>query len=514
MKQNKKPYNKGKGKQNYKKSGQYYEKQDRRGSNSGSSHDANGYLNRENDPSWYNKESTLVHDVTKVPFTNQVGRPLNLNNGGTEFDDINVPGILALRYVCGPGKAVSPSDGVNIAATALFQDTRSKLATVADYHAADQMMAVLAVDSIITMYNHMMRLFGVSKLFSSLNYNYSDALLRALGMSEASITDFRGNMGNYIAKFNQLAYKASQLRMPVTYAITDRHAWLFSNIFTDGVSPKSQIYVHVPAGFYFLDETVSEEGTALVYAPVSEDMTFGDYLESFNTMLERIRNSDSMNKIFSDMRRAFEASNWTFPYITDAYIVSPTFSMEVLSQIENTTILPELDDEDDYKTAWVTQDVSKNYVKYNPQFVTGLHDSAEEYTFSDQDYVNACVPNNVWSGTPIINMHWDNPSSDDIAVATRNTVTLKITERINRMVAESLGCDFCVGAKFYIYSTNVNGDHLITYDLYRFITTDHADDVHISNQVKNSVISHIVAFDWAPQIFFGVQDPNLSLIHI
>lgn len=439
----------------------------------------------ENDPSWYNKLATLIRDVARIPFSYQIGRPMYFDS--FDMPDLNVPGILALDYICLPGIAKSATDGVNIAATALYQTIRKNLSTVAGYASADVMMYVLAVDSMIQLYNYIVRAFGTLNLYSSVNYNYGNALLEAQGFSPSSLNFLRSNTSDYMSQFNQLVYKVSEIYLPTQFSIIDRHAWLFSNVFTDGESAKSQIYVHRPYSFYILDETSSEEGTMLKV--VERPSTMIAAIRLFDQMIDTFRNSDSMNKIAADMQRAIIGSTWKFAYIGPEYTIAPVISKEVLSQIENTTIL-------NIPTKYdITQSVDKNIILCNPEFLAESSDYSDMDNDPSTDYP---VPNDLWNRPCVINMHWENPSADDIAVATRNMNMLVMDETDpSIMRLSSCGSDICVNADMYSWNCDLNQTEVKTFG--RFMTVLAADPDSWYSLLTPD-LAKWMAFDWSPQL--------------
>lgn len=482
---------------------------------------ANTYVGEENSPEWYNKLNTLIKDVTSIPFGTQVGTPTEWKESDTDnlnfrdFVNQSVPGVMALKYATVPGIAKSASDGVNIAATGLFQQIRKGLSTTASYAPADVMMYVLAYDGLLTQYNVILRAFGVLPLYSSLNYNYNITLLRAMGMSDVDIADFKANYSNYRSEFNNLIYKASTIYMPTGFSILDRHAWLFSNFFIDADSPKSQIYLHVPAWPWILNETVSQEGTAVV--PYTEQHLGVKWMKAqlltFEDQIEAIRNSDSMNKIAADMARSITTPSWRLPYCDDKYVVTPTYSKEVLSQIENTTILPTpvLQNNSTLQSWYITQSVNKNIVLFNPDFrVDYINGSSGTHRF-----LMSGTGINSWRNNSLINMHWSNPSPDDVAVATRNMVVFDSTPHGSATGSnpyvyfhlDQCGSDVCVDCIIYGYDTQAGS--VWTQKLERFNWMSNTpDDTEVQNNaIMADGLFNYIAFDWAPIIAIGYRSP-------
>lgn len=459
-----------------------------------SSNSAQSYVGRENDPRWYTHNQRLIEDVTKIPFNSQIGRPIAYSS-----DTYNVPAIMALDVMTGPGIANSNMDGVNIAGQALFQKMRKDLSTYAPYAQADVTMCILAITEIFTQYATIARFFGLANLYSSVNLAYSDTLLTAAGLVSTSIPDFRANFNDYRAQFNNLIYKAQSLYFPAAFPIVERYLWQFSNYFYDHNDPRAQIYIYRPANYWQLVET-SENGTTLefkdLYVTHGVDRSIGGYLARFNAAIEAIRGSDSMLKIMADLRNAFkDVQPWKLSFLDESYVVLPVHSTEVLSQIENAIILPGIPSVD----VNITQNINSNTVVWRPGY--------------PESHIRRYIPATSASGdasvrfarlmqNPIVNMHWVNPTSDDIIVATRLMPTVVVDDE-NVVRIESMGSDLIVQAQIFTPNA-ISGTLELTsvFEYNVFIVpewgTDPAPDV-LAKLSQHDFMQYI-AFDWAPRL--------------
>lgn len=422
---------------------------DRAGSNSHTSNtcEVDGY-GKSNDPAWYNKQNQLVKDVTSIPFAYQLGKTVSvdIDSQGNQAD-FDIPGVMAISTIPIPGVAQSASDGVNIAATGLFQFVRKNLSTYANYAPADIMMCVLGIDNIYALYSHIKRAFGMVNLYSSVNLYYNKRLFKTIyNFNSAAYDEFVKNLNAYRGRFNNLIYKASALYLPTDFTITARHAWEYTNLFIDGDSVKSQLYAYTPAAIYMLDETVSDQGTALRPVPLNNhaigDSDIGCSMETlltyFDQAIEAYRSSDSMNMIQADMRRAFEGRQYYgLTYLDENYMVLPVQSREVMSQIENTKIFPSpsVTANDAVGKSWyITQSVNHNIIEFVPSWNQNQMPDEVLHGFT---------------GGLILNFHWDNPSQDDILVATRNLGTVLVNGNVRQLrtcgVDVVVGCDVLVG---------------------------------------------------------------------
>lgn len=468
-----------------------YPKDNKVSNNSTHSASAQDYVGKENDPRWYTHNQRLIADVTKIPFNSQVGRPIDYSS-----DSYNVPAIMALDVMCGPGIARSNMDGVNIAGQALFQKMRKDLSTYAPYAQADVTMCVLAITDIFAQYATLTRFFGLANLYSSVNLAYSDTLLRAAGMDPDAIVDFRSNFNDYRAMFNNLIYKAQSLYFPAAFPIVERYLWQFSNYFYDHNDPRAQIYIYRPANTWVLDETDSN-GTKLKYNDLfSSDLSIKGFLNRFNEAIESVRGSDSMLKIMADLRNAFkDVQPWKMSFIDESYVVLPVHSTEVLSQIENTIILPGAPGVDPD----ITQSVEQNTVIWKPGYAEAQIRSVIASTNEARD---ASTRFTQLMENPLINMHWTNPTSDDIIVATRLMPTVSVDDGgVTRIT--SMGSDAVIRSRIFVPNatdgtTEVSG----VYSYNVFVVPEWGTDPapKVEAKLTQREFMHYLAFDWAPRL--------------
>lgn len=450
-------------------------------------------INESNDPRWYNKLARLIADATKVPFSTILGQKLSMSykphtvpaeSDATKFTDTPVFGICTLHTVPGIGIASDANDGANIATSAIFQYVRKNLSTYAQYAPADIMMYILGIDSIITQYANIVRMFALLNTYSASNlYIGADMLRTAYALPNSEIELFNSEQNNRRAYVNNLIQKAATLFMPVDFTLTQRHAWLYSNYFRDADVSKSQFYIHSLPGYYILDETSSKEGTMLKYVEYSNDgggLMLDSIIQGFANSIERYRNSDSMLKIAADMRRAFEGhGSWRFSAIPENMMMEPTYSEDVLMQIHNTEWLDEnwMPNEGAFD---ITQSVNKNIILSNPNF---------QYVGDIKR--SGAVLATLGSEQKLLNTMFDDVTSDDILEMTRGKIYADFDTATKTLDILSTGVDLCIGVDYYYHhgSSSTEPAHMTV-------------DLGVSELDPNYVataLSGYTAFDWAPQ---------------
>lgn len=463
--------------------------------------DAAAVISRTNDITFYNRNPQLIKDAARIPFGNQLGRPIAL---GTDYTTTGLPGVCALRMIPTIGLAKTASDAVNIAASQLFTFVRKNLSTVASYAPADVLMYVAGIDNIFAMYGHISRIFGIVNNYAAENLYYPDGLLYACGFSGAALKDLKNHISDYRIRFNNLVYKAASLYLPVDFGIVKRHMWLFSNYFLDQMSSKAQTYIHVPYGYYQLNETLSDNGTALEFVKLPAQFTaFSQLLDNFDAQIEAYRNSDSMLKIAADMRRAYENHNpWTLSYIPEDFRILPIADKTVLTQVMNTDVL--MNKVVTVPTAnWnVIQSVDHNIVTFDPSFQATFADMGLTASGAQQ-IVNIT---DAWErGGKVLNYYDAEVSEDTIVESTRGVVTFKVTQSDTAIFWKytSIPADVCVGADIILLDISDNSSTYAQLPINQFsMLFPHSNDQFIW-------MAYIHMFDWYPTLYTPMGSDGL-----
>lgn len=112
---------------------------------------------KDNDPSWYAFNPSLLRDVANLPFSYPLGytwdltakAPNPFTNSDNQFitHDLTVPGVMQLQIAPTFGDCKSPTDALNIADVSLFNFVRHATSGSSRYEAPDLGMYLLALDS-------------------------------------------------------------------------------------------------------------------------------------------------------------------------------------------------------------------------------------------------------------------------------------------------------------------------------------------------------------------------------
>lgn len=468
----------------------------------------NRFRHNENDPQWYFKDSNILNDVASFSFSSPLGNRIPFdkiysmpadtasNKYGVSNWMASIPGVLALTIAPIPGISKDAQSPVNLAATNVYSFVRYKNSGAANYDAPDLMMYLLAMDSIYSCWNWMKRLYGMASIYSQTNKYAPRAWVRANGVD---FEDLISNLAQFRAYLNIKAGEISAFCVPATMTYNIRHSWLFSNVYTDGDTSKAQQYIYVPAYFYKYDELTSQRGGQLVPMGIMWKeqlqvertlLKVEDLMTLLNTLLEAVNYSEDIGIMSGDILKAYGPSGlFKLSTFEPDYAVEPTYSKEVLSQIENAVSPSIFRPENGYRCDLqlsdftVTQDPDTNYIEFSPSCTPALNQIEAQF----------------------INFHWDNPTPEEVMVATRLKTT---AEYINsRMYILSTGSEMMLNYTIWSFvQTNAVYDHLnsqavlklkpydISYRLYFDLASE--DDTHTEEMLW--AIGALSAFDWHP----------------
>lgn len=420
-----------------------------------------------NDPSWYVKEGQLAKDVASLSFNNALGgkfrieQELDYGTGtGTPYVG-TVPGIATINVAPAIGYSGDGSSPINIAAKNIYSYVRHMNSGHANYDAPDLMMYLAAMDSVYAFIATMMRMYGTARTFSQVNRYVGDALLTAQGVSPLAV---RSNMADFRAYINMFITKASAFCTPNIMTLYRRHFWMFSGVYKDEDILKSQMYMYKPVSLWKYEEldgagkltaipflaTFSENaGIAASIWNLSDIYTYG------NNMLSALTNSEDINIMSGDILKAYGQGNlWQLGLINEDYAVLPVYSEEVLDQIHNTTFVGNRPTTGVNQTTTadptatmsgldVTQNVDPNQdgrIVFVPEFIGVSHPA--------------------WSR--LIDLHYDEPTPEEVLVATRNTVMGAVMSQTSTYTLEVLSCGSDIALFASIYSISANTGNVIS----------------------------------------------------
>ena len=359
----------------------------------------------ENDPEWYASDTQLLQDAFSLSFPDRLGLPVKafdpdyssvLPPYGKEVN-YRVSGLMSIGMVPVPGISTSGQSAVNVAARKLFTYIRHANSGAANYQAPDLMMYLLAMDNAYTLWNWLVRIYGVAQVFSGRNAYLPSVIFQADNVDYTSVCS---NLNQLRTAINIMGKKLMTMKVPGHLSYFKRHAWLFSNIFLDSTSSKAQMYMYSPSHLYKWNEYTTS-GELAYLSPVqinthSVKWKFDGLVSLINEFLDPIFYSEDFNIMSGDILKAYGEENCiTIPSIEPDYVVLPVPNQEVAMQIENAEIPIKPITLDD---SWNITQNNKEELIFNPS-VTVYRDEL--------------------GGKKLLNFHHDAVTPADVAVATR-----------------------------------------------------------------------------------------------
>lgn len=356
-----------------------------------------------NDSSWYTVNHQLTSDSGTYSFNNAIGARIRnlsiLPTSDEAYVDKSIPGIMTLRLLPSIGKSTDPYTPINVAARAIYDKVNYKNSRNFSYEAPDLMMYLCAVASAYSYHAYLSRIYGVLNTYSQTNRYIPDALVQAMGANPSSL---RKQMADFRYFINYFARKVNTFVVPVGISFFEQAYWAYSNVYMDADSMKAQLYVYAPFAFWRYNETGTQYGGSLVPYTISNAWTTGASLDDLvsygNSILEPLFRSQDINNISTDVMKAFESAIITLPDITSDFAVVPVYNPEVLTQIHNA-----------YAVGNFALTQGRGSVTQSPDDGTLRY---ELLTSNQRAKLRAHCD-------ILLDMPMDNPTPEDVAVATR-----------------------------------------------------------------------------------------------
>lgn len=443
-------------------------------------------MSRENDYAWYAKFPQFTKDAGTLAFGIPVGQQIVLSPS----DNITIPGIMKICFLPGVGYAQTLADPINRMAMRFYTYLRDVQKAAAKYDAADIMMYLLAIDSLMAYHSLMRRAYGVAQLYTPVNKYYPKSLLQMMGF-DPSIAN---NLAEFRAYINRFAIAIGSYCMPKDFDIAVRHKWMCEGVYLDSNTTRAQSYCFVPEGFWQFDNTVTtgsqlkllrwqEAGQSHTLHNLSQVQAIGD------SLLNAILGDQDTGNISGDLYAKYTPSGlMKIEETPEMYALMPVYNETVLSQIENATICGQI-----VGTPTITQNPSVNNgaIQYSPSFTFG--------SISIGDNLYVCPVRNY---API-NMHKDSPTAEEVIEATRLSVCFKnptFTEDTATFFPDVFGSDIVTRTWIAVYNADTPGALSSIYSETSYIKTNQGETT-ATLSTKLQYLALQSSFDWAPDLW-------------
>lgn len=470
----------------------------------------NAHTSTPNDWRWYAQNEQLIKDYASYPFGVPVGNRLNV--GIPTIDAGSIPGLMALYFVPRIGVANSENDPINIAMRRLYSFVRHANSGSSNYDAPDLMLYMLSVDGALMYHAYLKRLYAVMLDYTAFNRYYPRALVEA---SLVDFSDLEANLVQLRGYINQYAVKLSQLWVPNSMSYMARHVWMCEGMYTDSVSAKAQTYMYVPFKFFKFALDTQGVGSVVYDSPwtsLNTRVTVADLISFGNNLLNPMIANEDFGIMSGDILKAFGPSGIiNVQGIAEGYQVVPMYSKEVLSQIENSTLMgatptPPIVQQTAVGTGYLTQD---NVFSYSVS-AAGIQASTAT---NIADAAHAPL-----TAKHMLNFHDQAPTPEEVMVATR--LTQVAGPALNAKYADgsvawdakvdTLGSEYVSFAAIYTYVYDGEGnvslyrDAFNTNQIYTMnVGTTKNNIVTVMNAITR-FLARLSTFDWHPQVTIHV----------
>lgn len=379
------------------------------------------FTSQANDSMWYAQNPSLLRDAASFPYGWPVGNRLTLD-GGAILNQGSIPGVLAFYTNPGFGYAVDQNSPLNMAARNVYAYVRHANSGHSNYDAPDLMLYLLAMDSVYSYHAFLKRIYGLAQAYTPTNRYFPKAIISSMGVDYDDVMTHLAQLRYWI---NVYQAKFESMRVPSTMSYTARHMWMYSGIYQDGETDKCQIYLYTPHSFYQFG--YDEDGAGMLTnvpfmtGQLSNLKTVEQLIQYGNDLINPILSSEDMGIMSGDILKAFGDKVVSLTPVSTDYGVLPVYDKEVLSQMENASMIG-------YATA-----ASLNLTQKGIDPTTGLKHAWLSWTpeFQMPGYIGVTAATQdlktgeldpvwrPWTMKRIINFHKDDVQAADTMVATR-----------------------------------------------------------------------------------------------
>lgn len=256
------------------------------------------------------------------------------------FVDTDIPGVMCLKWQPTVGWSSTATDPASVVGKEIFAKVREKFSGSIEADAPDFVIYLMALDSAFAYIAELKRVYRILTAYTPENHYIPDALLRALGFTDAAILDLKQHRMQFFQCINELVFMTRKFNIPAVFDIMNRHYWMGDNVYMDSASPNSQFYVFSADGYFLMseEEVSGIKQQVLNIAPKQIPTTqVTEYLFNYGrAMIDALAGSDDAYIISGYLTRAYEGTPiFTVDELPLDERFYPVYDPEVLMQIEN-----------------------------------------------------------------------------------------------------------------------------------------------------------------------------------
>lgn len=446
------------------------------------------------------RNPALLAAAANVPFPYRPGMyvPWATTKSEITGDKVDaIPGICVLEWMPTVGYSATATDPASVVGKEIFAKVREKFSGSIDVDAPDFVIYIMALSSAFSYTAWLKRIYRTLTAYTGQNHYIPDALIHAMGFSDAQVLDLKEHRMQLYQIINELVLMTRKFNLPAVFDIINRHYWLNDNVYMDADTMNSQFYVFNCAGWYQYDmldtpQGVKAGGLSIQSLDVPNSGVV-EYLFQFGRgLINALASSDDAYIISGYLMRAYEGTPvFTVDElpINDALI--PHYDPEVLSQIENAlplrvqSRLQGIEIQNN-----VTQDPNTNSILCNPK-VVGTNVLLPLYLDETLQ----------WNCEQYLSIRSDAPTVADVALATR--LKMGNANEVVDKTAKTYTCDIICASEILtsiqIFSNrfDVSTGSMSSYRLL-FQGINECGGINFNGALVVQAMCTMQSFDWHP----------------
>lgn len=437
------------------------------------------------DPQWYVSKSEAAKEAAQLGFTNATGDAVKY--AGSTLTSI--PGIMTIYYAPMIGHWINVATDVrwaqnpyNMTFRRVYAQMRRKNTASPVYTANDLGVYMWCVGSLYNYHAYIARALKIVRKFKNRNKYYAKAIVSAMGLDYDDIVKNQADLRIWL---NTFAKRINNVLSVPKLPLYERQYWINSHIWKDGNTDKSQLYIPIICQYHKYNATKTSDGGGTDVVALFNDSTAYDtvsvIMANGESMLEQLITDDDILLISADVDKWYGGNQFSLPDINEGDEYEPEYSLEVLTQIQNTNIIT-MDSNNG-----LTQNATGNYLN-NILVLTGF-DFKQLNEYQDNCFIT--MPN-------------DKPSPEEIVVATR-TLSGVVSHSTNTITELSCGSEICVGIDVLYYAGG-NLTSLVQDDGYTIGQGALDNGVLAANDVAQ-ILGYLHMFDMMPK-FYLIEDAD------
>lgn len=505
-----------------------------------------GTGSKDNDPSWYTKNPTILRNVASIGFGYVLGglvegNRLTFQSANMISQNTSVPGIMRLRWLPYVGTSVNGGSGllgaapINVAGEQAYSYLMKGKSVTKEFDPCDVTIFYLAMDSAFAYYAWLIRIYGVLTQYSATNKYTPRLLVQAMGVDFDEVV---ANLANFRLAINLYADRLSTMYVPKSVSYITRHIFMSQGIYMDSNNTKPQLYLYNPAAFYIFNElttpaklTLQTPGAAnkgLIGTSRDQLLTSTDLIEFGNRILDPLIASQDLNIISAYVLNAYGPTGvMQVAPIAENFTITPVYSQEVLMQFENAETFSPI-------TYGGGNTIFESTITPTTQIGASVIENTCALLYPASIATRMMVMEQLTYKRRLLNFHSDNVTPEDVMVATRmktpltnynsNSTALKFFKDTGNLY---------IGNKEMTYTYALVPDHggselCLDFTLYEQGSNSTPNDVDFgtnlyfklgnaatANYDMPRVLSWISAFDWHPfmTMAWSCDDVNAGKVY-